>query len=124
MKALLETSSPTYLRRMAREINARIQRGGTVYYLREINRVTYRIVSARTYTSEGEVYLIIRPLYGSAEFVCYQCGDGALSDGCGNQICASRAVSRSADNRKARDEAAHSLGLVKVRGALGGTYYE
>ena len=26
--------------------------------------------------------------------------------------------------RRARDEAARSLGLVKVRGALGGTYYE
>lgn len=27
-------------------------------------------------------------------------------------------------NRKARDQAMRDLGLVKVRGALGGTYYE
>ena len=31
---------------------------------------------------------------------------------------------RARDNRKAKDEALESIGLTKVKGALGGTYWE
>jgi len=35
-----------------------------------------------------------------------------------------RKTKRANDNRKARDSALRSLGLTKVRGNLGGTYWE
>ncbi len=64
--------------------------------------------------------------------VCEKCGeeiatkDGenrcpACEEGQGASMAKRR---RRAENRKARDEAMKSLGLVKVRGVMGGTYWE
>ena len=48
-------------------------------------------------------------------------GDNHCTDcKCGKKTSRKRAN----DNRKARDSAMQSLGLVRVRGALGGTYWE
>ena len=60
--------------------------------------------------------------------VCEDCGEEIFTpDGDGKcQRCDNKdKVSRKArQSRKMRDEAMRSLGLVKVRGALGGTYWE
>jgi len=62
---------------------------------------------------------------------CNRCGeeiDGKDGENhcpsCEEDIANSRRNTRAKANRKAREEALRSLGLVKVRGALGGTYWE
>ena len=51
--------------------------------------------------------------------MCEECRDGSC-----NTCKAFKKRQRANANRKARDAAMRSLGLVKVRGALGGTYWE
>jgi hypothetical protein len=52
----------------------------------------------------------------------------AMCEECTDQTCAKckrfKRNAKARENRKARDEAMRSCGLVKVRGALGGTYWE
>lgn len=50
---------------------------------------------------------------------CEECRDGSCK-----QCKAYKRRKRARENRKAKDEAMKSLGLTKVRGALGGTYWE
>jgi hypothetical protein len=59
--------------------------------------------------------------------VCITCGkEISTRDGdnyCGIAGCKSPPKKRKS-NRKAMDDAMRSMGLVKVRGAMGGTYWE
>ena len=63
--------------------------------------------------------------------VCGVCGDEIASRD-GENICPAceaaerdwKKRQRRANQRRAREDALRSLGLVKVRGALGGTYWE
>lgn len=57
--------------------------------------------------------------------VCSKCGD-EISGGDGVNSCPRCKVKKAdrAKVRKQRDEMMRSLGLVKVRGALGGVYWE
>ena len=52
---------------------------------------------------------------GDAEILCQAC-DEAEAQG--------RRITNARANRRAREAALRSLGLVKVRGNLGGTYWE
>lgn len=60
--------------------------------------------------------------------VCEKCGEEiATKDG--DNLCPDcekkkKNRAKAAANRKARDEAMRSIGLTKVKGALGGTYWE
>ena len=61
--------------------------------------------------------------------VCETCGDEIFTKDGLNQCEACeegrrKRNARAMANRKARDAALRSMGLVKVRGALGGTYWE
>lgn len=67
--------------------------------------------------------------------VCETCGDEIYTkDGenrcetcereLENQVAYARKRRQAAANRRARDEAMRSLELTKVRGAMGGTYWE
>ena len=59
---------------------------------------------------------------------CERCGiEISARDGenrCAKCDAKARTSAKARANRKARDAAMRSLGLVKVRGALGGTYWE
>ena len=68
--------------------------------------------------------------------VCERCGDEIVTrdgenrcpacddaDGCASQKAAERRK-RAREARRMRDEAMRALGLRKVRGAMGGTYWE
>lgn len=60
--------------------------------------------------------------------VCEKCGD-EISTRDGDNMCrpcedGKRKKQRAAAARKARDEAMRSCGLVKVRGAMGGVFWE
>ena len=63
--------------------------------------------------------------------VCENCGDEIFTKE-GENLCSvcepadveDRAKQRRKMQRKAREDALRSLGLTKVRGALGGTYWE
>lgn len=54
------------------------------------------------------------------ENLCFACDE--LSEDRDRKASAKRAKARAA--RRARDEALRSCGLVKVRGSMGGTYWE
>lgn len=63
--------------------------------------------------------------------VCEKCGDEiATKDGenrcpaCERGVRDAEKRRKRTEDRKARDEAMRSLGLVKVRGAMGGMYWE
>jgi hypothetical protein len=72
------------------------------------------------------------PVTGRATMkVCEKCGeeistkDGeGLCPACEKADADGKRRAKASANRKARDAAMRSLGLVKVRGAMGGTYWE
>lgn len=58
--------------------------------------------------------------------VCSKCGD-EISTRDGVNSCQSCKLKKAAErkaNKKAIDDAMRSMGLTKVRGAMGGTYWE
>lgn len=54
---------------------------------------------------------------------CEECRDCSCAT-CKAFIKKAKANARSREARKSKDDAMRSLGLVKVKGALGGTYWE
>jgi hypothetical protein len=58
--------------------------------------------------------------------VCQKCGDEIRTLDKVNTCpkCKEKTKKARAANRRANDDALRSLGLTKVRGALGGTYWE
>ena len=60
--------------------------------------------------------------------VCKDCGDEIMTVDRENQCqaCEKKKIKKAAarERRRANDEVMRSLGLKKVRGALGGTYWE
>ena len=77
--------------------------------------------------SVGRCYPVSR---GSILMVCYcvTCGDAYDKGRSKSNLCPScrqrEARIRAAHNRKERESVLHDMGLVKVRGALGGVYWE
>lgn len=56
---------------------------------------------------------------------CPTCGDNPSMQGRGDTAATAKAKrARRNANRRARDEVMRSLGLTKVRGAMGGVYWE
>jgi uncharacterized membrane protein YvbJ len=58
--------------------------------------------------------------------VCEKCGDEISTKDGENRCkaCTNRSKKNAANQRKAYNDVLKSLGMVKVRGALGGTYWE
>jgi len=82
---LLTTESPTYLRRLAREIHANVARSGVYYSIGEICR---RIVDCKTRRVGRGTVLVLKCMGGT--WLVFDVQVGHLEGGNGSHVVASR----------------------------------